>query len=220
LADAQREFETEYNYTFETGVKSKWLDGSLVTDLAVFYTDRRDAQLINNIQIGQSFPSFTDNAGSATHKGVEASFNWLVNNKLRLLGSVGLLDAEFDDYENGTLVLSGRQVAHAPDYTFNLGSEIYITPAWTLRANVEGKDEFFFSDSHDAKSSSYAIYNASAEYSHKNWSVSIWARNLFDKDYATRGFFFGNDPSTGYTPARYIQYGEPRVAGITVKYDY
>ncbi len=220
LADAQREFETEYNYTFEAGVKSKWLAGSLITDLAVFYTDRRDAQLINTIQIGQSFPTYTDNAGSATHKGIEASFNWLVDNNIRLLGSFGLLDAEFDTYENGSLVLSGRQVAHAPDYTYNLGTELYLTPAWTLRTNVEGKDEFYFSDSHDAKSKNYTLVNASIDYSHKNWNISLWTRNLFNENYYTRGFFFGNNPSTGYTPTRYIQFGEPRVAGITVKYDY
>jgi outer membrane receptor protein involved in Fe transport len=50
--------------------------------------------------------------------------------------------------------------------------------------------------------------------------VRAWVRNLFDKDYATRGFFFGNNPAKGYVDERFIQFGEPRVAGVTVSYDY
>jgi outer membrane receptor protein involved in Fe transport len=221
LDNSLREFDTEFNYTFEAGIKSSWLSGSLITDFAIFHTDRRDAQLINSVEVSPGkFTSFTDNAGTATHKGIEASLNWLVNNNLRILGSLGLLDAEFDDYETNTSNLSGRQVAHAPDYTFNLGAELYPTHQWTLRANIEGKDEFFFSDSNDIKSRSYAIVNASAEYSIKNWRISVWARNLFDKEYTTRGLFLRNDPSRGYAQTRYTQFAEPRVAGVTVKYEY
>ena len=81
---------------------------------------------------------------------------------------------------------------------------------------------FYFSDSHNAKSNGYALLNASADYMHdKHWRVSIWARNLLDKDYATRGFFFANNPANGYTvDEKYIQLAEPRVAGMTVTYDY
>jgi hypothetical protein len=43
---------------------------------------------------------------------------------------------------------------------------------------------------------------------------------LFDKDYATRGFFFGNNPAKGYIAEAYTQLGQPRVGGITVTYDY
>ena len=82
---------------------------------------------------------------------------------------------------------------------------------------MEGKDAFYFSDSHNAKSNGYALLNASADYRYdKHWKVSIWARNLLDKDYATRGFFFDN----GFGEQRYVQYAEPRVGGFTVTYDY
>jgi outer membrane receptor protein involved in Fe transport len=64
------------------------------------------------------------------------------------------------------------------------------------------------------------LYNASLEYRQKDWKFTLWGRNLFDKDYYTRGFFFGNDPSSGYAEQRYVQYGDPRVIGLTVSYDY
>lgn len=217
----QLSFNTEYNMTAELGLKSNWLDEQLNTTLAVFYTDRRNAQVENSIVNGVQFLDFIGNASNATHKGVEASLDWFVTDKVRVLGALGLLDATFDNHAVKGVSFNGRQVAHAPDYTFNLGTEVYPTSAWTIRANVEGKDKFYFSDSHNAKSSAYAVVNASADYRHdKHWKLSVWARNLFDKDYATRGFFFGNNPANGYLDEKYIQYGEPRVAGVTVTYDY
>lgn len=218
----QRVFNTEYNISFEAGIKSKWLDNRLITSLAAFYTDRRDAQVKNSVSVGSGrFKDFIGNASSAINKGVEASADWFVTDKMHLLVALGLLDAKFDKHTVQGQNFDGRQVAHAPSYTYSLGSEYYLNDAWTMRANVEGKDDFYFSDSHNAKSNAYAIVNASFDYKHdKHWKVRVWARNLLDKDYATRGFFFGNNPANGYTPEKYVQYAEPRVAGVTVSYDY
>jgi iron complex outermembrane recepter protein len=223
LAPNQREFDTEYNISLEAGVKSNWMNDRLKTTLAFFFTDRRDAQIKNSVPNGPgTFLDFTGNASNATHKGAEASLDWFVTDKVRLLGSLGLLDAEFDNHSLQGVSFNGRQVAHAPDYTYSLGAEFYPTAAWTIRANVEGKDKFYFSDSHNQQSTRYDIVNASADYRHnKNWKVSIWARNLFDKDYTTRGFFFANNPANGYSISeKYTQFAEPRVAGMTVSYDY
>jgi iron complex outermembrane recepter protein len=222
LPQNQRQFNTEYMWSFETGLKSSWLDGSLITSLAAFYAKRLDAQTHSSAQIAGTgnFIEFYDNAARATHQGVEASLDWFLTDRFRVMGSLGLLDAKFDSYQNpdpSAYSAQGRQVAHAPRYTFNLGSEFYASEAWTLRANVEGKDAFYFSDSHDAKSNVYALLNASADYNYdKHWKVSVWARNLLDKDYATRGFYFDN----GFGDQRYVQYGEPRIAGVTVTYNH
>jgi outer membrane receptor protein involved in Fe transport len=209
-------------WNLEAGVKSHWLDGSLVTNVAVFYAKRKDAQTKSSTQVGTSFIEFYDNAAQATHMGLEAGLDWFLTDQLRVIGSMGLLNAKFNEYQNpnpAAVMLQGRDVASAPSYQYNLGAEWYANSAWTIRANVEGKDAFYFSDSHNSKSNAYALVNASADYRYDpHWRVSIWARNLLDKDYATRGFFF--DLSGGTNPQAYQQYGEPRVAGLTVTYDY
>ncbi|MDO7711792.1 MAG: TonB-dependent receptor, partial [Pseudomonadota bacterium] len=130
-----------------------------------------------------------------------------------------------DDYENPELIdngvrLSGRRIAHAPAYQFSLGGEYYVTNNWTLRANIEGKDEFYFSNSHNSKSNSYLLLNSSIDYKKGDWKVSLWGRNLLDKDYDTRGFFFGIDPSAGYADKTYTQKGDPRVVGLNLTWDY
>ena len=51
------------------------------------------------------------------------------------------------------------------------------------------------------------------------WGLSVWARNLFDEDYATRGFYFGNEPPL-FENTLYTKFGDPRSYGITLSYDY
>lgn len=228
LPDDKREFDTEYMWNLEAGLKSLWLNGDLVTNITAFYALRRDAQVKSSIALpGGEFEDSLDNAARGTNFGIEADADWLVNEKLRLFAAVGLLRATFDDYENPALEtegfdIEGRRQAHAPAYQFTIGGEVYLTPNWTFSANIEGKDEFYFSNSHDAKSGSYTITNASLEYQKQNWRFTLWGRNLFDKDYYTRGFFFDNTPPLydGSNAQTYKQYGDPRVIGLTVSYDY
>ena len=85
---------------------------------------------------------------------------------------------------------------------------------------MEGKDEFYFSDRHDAKSDAYQLVHLRLGYNANKWSVALWTRNLFDEDYEVRGFgSFGNDPRNDYDVGTYTQLGEPRMIGITANLD-
>ena len=77
---------------------------------------------------------------------------------------------------------------------------------------------FYYSNSHDQQSSAYGLLHARLSKTVQNWEFSIWARNLLDKDYTTRGFYFGNDPRKDYVAENYIQFGEPRRVGVTARY--
>jgi outer membrane receptor protein involved in Fe transport len=224
LPDNKREFDTEYMWSLEAGLKSRWLNGDLITNIAAFYSLRRDAQVKSSVFVGGGeFEDSIANAARGKNYGLEADFDWLMHQDFRLFGALGLLRAEFDEYENPDISsndIEGRRQAHAPNYQFTLGGEYYLTPHWTFSANMEGKDDFYFSNSHNSKSGSYVIYNASLQYQKANWKVTLWGRNLFDKDYYTRGFFFGNDPRNNYANQTYKQFGDPRVVGLTVSYDY
>ena len=48
----------------------------------------------------------------------------------------------------------------------------------------------------------------------------LWARNLLDDDVAVHGLYFGNDPRKGWIPERYLQFGEPRLAGLTIRHSF
>ena len=63
------------------------------------------------------------------------------------------------------------------------------------------------------------LINASIAYKEEQWQIRLWGRNLTNKNYTIRGFgSFGNDPRDGYTTRPFVQFGEPRMIGITGDY--
>ena len=239
------EFDTEHMVNYELGLKGSWLDSRLQAQVAAFYQDRSDVQAKQSIYdpANFSFDDYLTNAAKGKTTGFEAEINYLANDTIRFFASAGWLSAEFKDFTSITHVdakddntgtalppvdMDGREVAHAPHYQFFVGSELALMSNLTLRIEVEGKDEFYFSNSHDEKSQSYELVNARLTYRGNSqgnaWDVSLWARNLADEDVQTRGFYFsnafGNDPAKNYAPEAYYQLGEPRIAGISANYSF
>lgn len=69
-------FASESVYDYEVGVKSKWLDGHLRTQIGAFYMDYKNLQLSTSAPAtvaGQSPGGAITNAGSSTVKGAEFS---------------------------------------------------------------------------------------------------------------------------------------------------
>ena len=188
--------------------------------------DRTDVQVRSSKTIARDdgsseFISYLGNAATGSNLGIEIEANWQLNELVELYGSLGLLDTEFNDFINAQgESLNGRQQAHAPNYQFNLGINIQPSEHWLVNFSVDGKDAFYFSDSHDEKSESVALINASLSYLHDNCQVKIWTRNLTNENYANRGFYFGNDPRDGYTAKQSTQLSEPLVFGITLDYQF
>jgi outer membrane receptor protein involved in Fe transport len=85
-----------------------------------------------------------------------------------------------------------------------------------VRLEVEGRDDFYFSDRHDTQADSYDLLHGRVGYARDNWRVAVWGRNLTDEDYSVRGFgSFGNDPRKDYVTEDYFQFGEPRMVGVS-----
>ena len=82
------------------------------------------------------------------------------------------------------------------------------------RLDATLRDEFYFDAGHDQKSRSYELVHARAGYEGERWLVELWARNLFDEQYAVRGFYFGNEPPN-FPTELYIRQGDPQQLGIT-----
>ena len=223
LDAADREFDTEQMWNIETGVKGLWFDDALQTQISAFYQLRDDIQIKQSlvqpmVSGGSSFTDYFSNAAEGTNYGVEVEFNWLVTDIVALFGSVGLLNTEFDTPLSDTL--DSHEQAHAPNYQFGLGTSVQLTDSLALTIDIEGKDEFFLSSSHETKSDAYEIVNANMTYDTGDWELSIWGRNLTDEDVIVRGFSFPNDPRKGYINESYYQFGAPRVFGFTGQYDF
>lgn len=225
LAAEDREFDTELMWNFETGIKGRWLDDRLQTQVAAFYQKRDDIQIKQSLVQSRDdsnavdFTDYFGNAASGANYGVEVEFNWLATESLAWFGSLGLLSADYDIPLSADL--DSRQQAHAPDYQFALGGSYKVNDSLSVSIDVEGKDKFYLSSSHNEQSQSYELINARINYALAGWELSLWGRNLTDKDVIVRGFGgFGNDPRKFYATEAYYQFGEPRMFGVSGQYDF
>lgn len=226
VSQQNRLFDPEFNWNYEVGVKGRFADDDAFIRMAVFYMDRDDTQVSDfDVQTrddgSADFIDVIGNADTGTNWGVEVESSWQANDILLLTANLGYLDATFSDYllANGDLVAKQEQ-AQSPKRTFNIAAQFLLSEQLIWRVEVDGKDDFRFSDGHDERSPSYELVNTRLSYEMENWTASVWVKNLLDETYFVRGFGgFSNDPRDGYFPAEpYFQLGDGRQAGVSLDY--
>lgn len=217
----RRDFDSEVLWNLEAGIKGDWLDNRLSIAATLFYSDRDDQQVSTSFQPPGStdpneFVFFTDNATGSSSFGLEADLRWLPNESWEFYASIGLLETEFDEFVTSEVDNTGRELAHAPNYTLAAGAVWRGATGWFARADITARDAFFFSDSHDQRSESYSLTNLRIGYEGDTWRTDVWVRNLFDEYYAVRGFYFGNEPPN-FPATLYTRAGDPRQVGVTIE---
>jgi iron complex outermembrane receptor protein len=220
LSRANIPFDAESLTSIEAGIRASSTDGRWRADVGVFAAQRSDQQIKVPLQLQLGDPSsflfVTGNSERGEHYGVEATVDWQATRRLELSAAVGLLRAEIDEFSLFP-ELAGREQAHAPEYTYSLGTTYTTASGWWARLDLSGMDEFFFDYGHDQASEPYELANLSVGRDWASWSVKVWGRNVFDEDYSVRGFYFGNEPPD-FPPTLYTRLGDPRHYGITLSY--
>ena len=219
----KRGFDAETLHSFELGLRSSNDDGTLSGDLALFYMRRNDQQVPAGEQLEPgnplSFVLYTDNAARGENYGLEATLRWRLAASLLLDMRAAWLETRYIGYVFNERNLDGREQAHAPQYQFDLGFEYTHPRGWYARVDFAGLDDFYFDVSHDERAPARVLTHLKSGFAGNRWSAEVWVRNLFDRYYSQRGFFFANEPPD-WVPTRYVQAGDPRHAGITVTYSF
>ena len=87
---------------------------------------------------------------------------------------------------------------------------------WSLGGGILKSSKIkYFSDSHNNKSEPFSLTNITIGISFRQFDVKFWVRNIFDKRYAVRGFYFGLIPPE-YNKELRLSYGDPRQLGLTI----
>jgi outer membrane receptor protein involved in Fe transport len=218
VPDDRREFAAEDLWNLEAGIRSHSRDGTLAASALLFASRRDDQQVRTSAQLVSgdpaSFVFFTDNAAKGVTFGFEADVRWMPDEAWSLYANLGLLNAKFDEFRTPLVDLSGREQAHAPDYTWAVGGSFRHPGGMFVRADITARDAFYFDVSHDQMSSAYQLVSARVGYETVNWTAQLWARNVLDERYAVRGFFFGNEPPD-FPDRLYTRPGDPRQIGFT-----
>ncbi len=214
----RRNFGAEELWSLEAGIKTMLRQDSLFVNASLFLNRRDNQQVRTSFQLisgdPASFVFFTDNAAQGETTGFEADVRWLPSDGWEFYLNIGLLDATFETFQTPQVDLSGRGQAHAPKYSFALGGSYRHASGVFIRLDATARDAFYFDVSHDQKSQAYELVNARIGYDAVSWSAQFWARNLFDEDYATRGFYFGNEPPD-FPDTLYTRLGDPRQIGLS-----
>jgi len=221
VPEERREFDPEYLWNLEGGLRHSSEDGTLAAELSVFHMWRESQQVATSFQLDPgdplSYVFYTDNASRGRNAGLETSLAWRARPELTLGATLGLLHSEYLGYRYGDRDLDGRAQAHAPGWQYSLSAEWNTGRGWMARADLAGSDAFYFDASHDERSKPYSLLNLRAGYTGERWSAYVWGRNVFDEEYAVRGFYFGLEPPD-FADKLYVQRGDPRQVGVTISW--
>ena len=204
-------YDVETLYNFEVGLRSEWLDASVISQVTAFYQYRNDPQLRDSGGSGGFFHYYTDNYDDAEHFGLEAEATWIIAKGWTASAGLGLLETKDNE---------GDELANAPTYTFNAQLNYQADNGFFANLSAQGSDEYYESNSKENRDqrvrNAFVTFNGSIGYRYENWTFTVWGKNLFDEAYEKRIFYFDNYDGQGET--RFENPADPQQFGVTVNY--
>lgn len=217
-------FDTETVNSYEVGTKGTL--NRLRYDLAAYVSRFTNYQLYQIVNLGGGASSIElRNAAAVESRGIDASFALRAASQLDIGLNFGLVKATFISFNTCSITVdcTGHQLPYAPSFTSTL------TADYGMRLpDLRGKLDFYGEYSYHGKSFSDVVNDSATQRipsrelvntrlgfipDNSHWDLSLWARNLFDKDTVMqrdRGFL-------GNLTVRRV---DPRTVGFEAKYNF
>lgn len=211
-------FDEETADTYELGYKGQFLEDTLQTNIALFFTDYQDLQV--TVQDGVS--PVTENAADSEIKGFEAELTAILSDSFSVNATVGYIDAEYTDLEPGATLQEDFLFVNTPEWSWSLSADYYLSlnsgASMLFHADYAYKDEMANEGENQPLliSDEAHLFNAVAAYTSddEKWKVSLGVRNLTDERYLVAG---QNQPGIGYVAGTY---NRPREWYLTMGFNY
>lgn len=216
-------FAPEKLTAYEVGIKSD-VTRTLRIDASAFYYRYRDQQILGKVldPVSNSFIGRFVNANSRLAGG-ELEVEWHPLAGLSIAQYAGfvegyyaskLLDSNNVDYNGRPLSVPKWTYGGDVSYGFEVGD--FKVTAESNYSFHDTYSQFYLLGSNDFTIPKYWLANANLSVSPASgapWTVTLWGRNIFDRNYdVTRNFFLQS--------AEVAQAGEPATFGIRVSYKY
>jgi outer membrane receptor protein involved in Fe transport len=207
-------FGPESDLNLEIGHKAQVIDGRLQINTSLFYMVRHNEQLITGEQLDPSNPNtfifYTGNAKSGFNYGLESTASWAATQGWVFGGSLGLLQSEYRGFVQNGVTFPDRALPHAPPWQAAINATWHDPRGPYARLDITGMGSFFYDlPPNQTRSSAYGLVNGKLGWETTRWEAYLWGRNLLDKNYTVRGFYFGDEPPD-FNNKLYVQLGEPR----------
>lgn len=220
-------FDEETMWSYEAGIKSRWLDERLQLNLAAFYLDYGSYQVYAPIAIGQS--RFLTFPGSV--QGVEVEADLLPVENLTISLGASFMDSEFDDATTLNPFfgipddnIGGNPFPRTPEESVNLSVD-YVIPAelaeFTLHYDFSYKSNQSINYvSYPFRMPSYSVHNAWLHLANpgggdNGLELQFYVNNFTDEEYLT-GMFPSSAPTIGVLG----HYANPRTYGVRATYNF
>ncbi len=193
------QFDPEYLWSYETGIKTSLNDGRLRLNAAAFYYDYTDMQVQRILEDAPSV-FLLENAAKAEVRGGEIEIFWRPTPGLGIDFAAAFLDSKYTEYisvdPDGpepavNQDLAGRILPRAPKVSAYAGIE-YTRPvngygALSTRVDWKYQSETFFSqfNSEGVKQEAFHLLDARVAFNSANgkWKLALWGKNLLDTLY-------------------------------------
>lgn len=195
-------FDPEEVESFEVGLKSRWMDGRLELNAALFY------QTLENFQ-ANTFDGLTfvvRNAAEVEGKGLELDYVYRPTDNWLFSGGLVLQNIEYSDYQDAsptqaqkaleptnpfvTQDLTGEPVVMTSDVNYT--GVIRYTQAlnnglqWVAGTSYSYRSEYFTAQDNDpiSKQEAHWLFNLSLALGAQDgsWDVELWSKNVTDED--------------------------------------
>ena len=224
--EVQAGYAPEEVSSFELGAKSLWNDGSITTNIALFFMDFTDIQIPGSIAIDtdgdgvdDSFAGTTTNAGKADIWGIEFESTAQLTDTLSLNAALGYIKADYVEWlVNGEDVSDDRVFQNTPELTASLN----LRKLWDMNlfgnsgeliwtGSVSYQDDVYQFEIPEPilDQTAYSLIDMSLVWnsSDAKYQVGLHGKNLSDKEYKVASYNF---PTLGVEGVQSAFYGNPR----------
>ena len=217
-------YDEESTDNYELSYRSVWLEGDLMVNANLFYTEWEDQQVQTQLSPRQ-YDVETRNAGKSEIKGFELEGFYYPTESLSITAGLGYADSEFTDYKypnpkqdpdvdgDEFVELTGRSFADAPTWTANVAVNYEFESGLYLNVNANYNDEAKayldptkslskeeLAINADPENDSRTLVNAQLGYDFGDYQVRLNVSNLLDEEYINAYFSepLNSDSSDAY----------------------
>ncbi len=133
-----------------------------------------------------------------------------------MTAGISLMQAEYDDYDLGTVKLDGKEMEGSPTHNLRVGASYHHPSGLYGRMNVRhvGNVHYYDDAAKDLQEAdAYTLVNVRLGWMYNNWDIYAFAKNLTDDKYINA--FRANEAMGGIAA-----FGDPRSIGVGVSYTF
>ncbi|MFV7790479.1 TonB-dependent receptor [Aliarcobacter lanthieri] len=207
-------FEPQKSLNYEIG--AKYIGDNFALNTAIFRMDIKDVHVYYVDNIGNFF---VDNAKKGHSQGIEIDGTYFLTDNWSISGALGLIQAKYDDFNNGKRSFDGERIQETPRYTANLGVSYLADSGIYGRVDLyaQGSNNFFNSSYNGGegkilKTDGGITANAKIGYKINTWDIYAYIKNITNEDYLTS--YMERDGNA------WVGFNEPRKFGIGAIYKF